>query len=538
MPIPEIQPAGIRIILIPWASLISVRSGTLNPMMGIEHRRESTAAGFLALLFAALLLLPCASAHADQTAYKNSAIRHLRKAVTPQRDESHLTRLAALQRLSDESLEELFLSMVEHDSWQMQVYAVLGLANLSDDGNVTPWLITQLDPLARNEILAISIDEKKLGPDQARTLIEWEGLEEPNRLALLAYLKSLGEPLEASDIEAMLDSSNEKVIAAALLILTWLGEEEAVDRINGIIAELPESRQFDILMTLVMFIERYQIEEAASWLDVLVTSNRMDGRFPELIQPGTATLLTIEPTAGIRHWKEWVGPSPKRRDQITAALMLLQVGAQPDPTQIGQLDDKDELVRTILNAADAVGSESKESPQRLIELNDLNHLRSTVIIPGVIKTLPDEQQKVVLNHFLDRLSVDSENPMNRMLAIEATERLLTLDPDSLLRRLQEAEDDGPLQESMLFGILQHRNPEAIESVRPIKQIGLSLPDSLALLIIAREADELTETQKRNLGLIASGGVLSEPLQVQASWLYLKHTDQLDDAMPQLIKQNP
>ena len=91
---------------------------------------------------------------------------------------------------------------------------------------------------------------------------------------------------------------------------------------------------------------------------------------------------------------------------------------------------------------------------------------------------------------------------------------------------------------MLFGILQHRNPEAIESVRPIKQIGLSLPDSLALLIIAREADELTETQKRNLGLIASGGVLSEPLQVQASWLYLKHTDQLDDAMPQLIKQNP
>lgn len=538
MPIPEIQPAGIRIILIPWASLISVRSGTLNPMMGIEHRRESTAAGFLALLFAALLLLPCASAHADQTAYKNSAIRHLRKAVTPQRDESHLTRLAALQRLSDESLEELFLSMVEHDSWQMQVYAVLGLANLSDDGNVTPWLITQLDPLARNEILAISIDEKKLGPDQARTLIEWEGLEEPNRLALLAYLKSLGEPLEASDIEAMLDSSNEKVIAAALLILTWLGEEEAVDRINGIIAELPESRQFDILMTLVMFIERYQIEEAASWLDVLVTSNRMDGRFPELIQPGTATLLTIEPTAGIRHWKEWVGPSPKRRDQITAALMLLQVGAQPDPTQIGQLDDKDELVRTILNAADAVGSESKESPQRLIELYDLNHLRSTVIIPGVIKTLPDEQQKVVLNHFLDRLSVDSENPMNRMLAIEATERLLTLDPDSLLRRLQEAEDDGPLQESMLFGILQHRNPEAIESVRPIKQIGLSLPDSLALLIIAREADELTETQKRNLGLIASGGVLSEPLQVQASWLYLKHTDQLDDAMPQLIKQNP
>ncbi|MDG2093770.1 MAG: hypothetical protein P8J89_00670 [Phycisphaerales bacterium] len=507
-------------------------------MMGIEYRSKFTVQAMLALIVTVFSFTWPMPVQADQTAYTKSAIRHLKKAVTPQRDESHLTRLAALQRLSDESLEELFLSLVEHDSWQMQVYAVLGLANLSEDGSVTPWLITQLDPLARNEILAISIDEKKLGPDQARTLIKWEDLEEPNRLALLAYLNSLGETLEIAEIEPMLDSSNEKVIAAALLILTWLGDAEAVDRIAEIIAELPESRQFDILMTLVMFIERYQIEEAASWLDVLVTSNRMDGRFPELIQPGTATLLTIEPTTGIRHWKEWVGPSPKRRNQITAALMLLQVGVGLDSDQTTELDGEDELVKTILSAANAIGSDSDDSPQRLIDLYDLNHLRSTVILPGVIKTLPEDQQITVLNHFLDRLSSDSENPMNRMLAIEATERLLTIDSDSLLRRLQEAEDDGPLQEAMLFGILQHRNPGALDTVRPIKQIGLSLPDALALLVIAREADELTETQQRNLGLIASGGVLSEPLQVQAAWLYLKHTDQLDDAMPQLVKQNP
>ena len=507
-------------------------------MMGIEYRSKFTVQAMLALIVTVFSFTWSMPVQADQTAYTKSAIRHLKKAVTPQRDESHLTRLAALQRLSDESLEELFLSLVEHDSWQMQVYAVLGLANLSEDGSVTPWLITQLDPLARNEILAISIDEKKLGPDQARTLIKWEDLEEPNRLALLAYLNSLGETLEIAEIEPMLDSSNEKVIAAALLILTWLGDAEAVDRIAEIIAELPESRQFDILMTLVMFIERYQIEEAASWLDVLVTSNRMDGRFPELIQPGTATLLTIEPTTGIRHWKEWIGPSPKRRNQITAALMLLQVGVGLDSDQTTELDGEDELVKTILSAANAIGSNSDDSPQRLIDLYDLNHLRSTVILPGVIKTLPEDQQITVLNHFLDRLSSDSENPMNRMLAIEATERLLTIDSDSLLRRLQEAEDDGPLQEAMLFGILQHRNPGALDTVRPIKQIGLSLPDALALLIIAREADELTETQQRNLGLIASGGVLSEPLQVQAAWLYLKHTDQLDDAMPQLVKQNP
>ena len=493
----------------------------------------------LGMLITLLVIASSTTTNADQSTYTDSAIRHLRKAVNPQRDDSHLTRLAALQRLSDESLEALFLPLVEHDSWQIQVYAVLGLANLSDDGNVMPWLITQLDPLARNEILAMAIDEQRLSTDQARTLIDWKGLEEANRLALLAYLKSTGEDIQPSEIMPMLESSNEKVIAASMLILTWLGDEKAVDSIMEVIAKLPQSRQFDILMTLIMFIERYEIEEAAAWLDAVITSNRMDGQFPELIQPGTATMLTVEPEKGVDHWKSWIGPTPKRRDQITAALMLLQVGAQLNDSDAEALDDDDELINAILKASNAVATKSSESPQLLAELYDLNHLRSTVIIPGVVKTLPEDQQAYILNHFLDRLAADSENPMNRMLAIEATERLLDIDPESLLLRLDQAEDDGSLQEAMLFGILQRKDgSKTLESVQNIKQIGLSLPDSLALLIIARESDELTDAQKRNLGLIASGGVLSEPLQVQAAWLYLKHTDQLDQTIPQLIKQKP
>ena len=137
-------------------TLANVPSATLNPMMGIEHRREFRVPGLLGLLVTVASMAWSTPLHADQSAYTSSAIRHLKKTVSPQRDDSHLTRLAALQRLSDESLEQLFLQLVEHDEWQIQVYAVLGLANLSDDGQVMPWLITQLDPLARNEILAIA----------------------------------------------------------------------------------------------------------------------------------------------------------------------------------------------------------------------------------------------------------------------------------------------------------------------------------------------------------------------------------------------
>ncbi|MEE2906316.1 MAG: hypothetical protein VX527_00640 [Planctomycetota bacterium] len=476
------------------------------------------------------------TAHGADPPNANSAFRHLKRTVTPQRDDSHLTRLTALRSLGDPTLEQLFLRLIQHDSWQIQVYAVLGLAELSEDGRVMPWLVTQINPAARDQVLAIAMDEQRLGPDEIRELTEWKGLQEANRVALLAYSLELGQPVRIEDVRPMTESTNEKVAAAAWLVMAWLGDQTALDHIDAMIQDLPETRQFDILLTIIMLINRYEIAEAADWLDQTLTKAREQNRFREMSLAGTSTLLILDSDRGLKHWRLEFGENPNRRNQITAALMLLQVGVALQTEDRSRLDVDDELIGSIVEAANAVAHDRGDTPQRLIELVDLNHVRSTTMIPGVIEALPPDQATVVLERFLDRMESESFTSVDQMLAIDATERLLELDGNAVLERLKVVKDDSPLQEAMLYGLLHKRNSNVLETVESLHQIGLSRPDALTLLLIARDSDSLDENQLRRLGLITSGGVLVEPLQVQAAWLYLKHTDTLEDAMTRLVPE--
>ena len=73
----------------------------------------------------------------------DAAIRCLRNAVESQPRGDHLALILALRQLSDESLRPLFLQLVEHLEWQVQVHAVLGLAEL-DQAAVQPY--AAIDP--------------------------------------------------------------------------------------------------------------------------------------------------------------------------------------------------------------------------------------------------------------------------------------------------------------------------------------------------------------------------------------------------------
>ncbi|MCH2132348.1 MAG: hypothetical protein MK116_01235 [Phycisphaerales bacterium] len=474
--------------------------------------------------------------HAADTDRSRIAIRHLKKAVTPQRDDSHLARLASLRSMRDASLERLFLRLLQHESWRIQVHAVLGLAELSDDGMVMPWLVTQVQPDARNQILAIAMDNNQLGTKEARDLVDWKDLEEANRLALLAYLRDLGEPVKPGDVQSMTESENEKVASAAWLILTWLGDPKAVQQIDTAIEELPETRQFDILLTMTMMIRRYEILEAAEWLNTTVAQLDEERTFPEVVVAGTDTLLSLDPDRGLERWRALFGENATRRRQIEAVLMLMHAGVALPQEDRSWIDTDDELIGAIVEANNAVADGRADAPQQLIELADLNHIRSMGLLPDAIERLPDEQARVVWTHFLQRLESDSYTEMDRVLAIEATERLLDLEPMFLLQQLQEATDDSPLQEALLAGLLRNRIDGSEETVENIRRIGLSRPDALALLLLARDRDTLDEADIRNLGYLASGGTLSDQFQAQAAWLYLKHMDKVEDAMSQLVPE--
>ena len=106
--------------------------------------------------------------------------------------------------------------------------------------------------------------------------------------------------------------------------------------------------------------------------------------------------------------------------------------------------------------------------------------------------------------------------------------------DREIKVLRDAEDDSMLQQTLLMGSLQSQHPELPRTIASLRRIGSSRPDSLALLLLARNGEQLSPSDLQQLGRIsAGGGQLTDTLQIQAAWLYLKHTDGLQAALVRL-----
>lgn len=155
--------------------------------------------------------------------------------------------------------------------------------------------------------------------------------------------------------------------------------------------------------------------------------------------------------------------------------------------------------------------------------------------------MPKEQSRTIYVYFINRLETPTRTAREldvRAQAISAMSNLTILDADVAAQLLLDSDDDSMKQQTLLIGALQGHSPELVEAARPIRRIGSSRPDSLALLLLARDGAGLKDQDVQQLGRIAAGGsMLGEMLQAQAAWLYLKHTGKLDEALVEVSGLN-
>ena len=130
-----------------------------------------------------------ASSRTDHTA---AALRKLKTATQQQRNGEHLANLSALRSLHDPALKPFFYNLVQHNNWSIQVHAVLGLAELSEDGRIDPWLVQQVSPLAREQLVIKSLSESLLSLDGIKSLLDWSLLEPAQHFYLLLIFTQEG----------------------------------------------------------------------------------------------------------------------------------------------------------------------------------------------------------------------------------------------------------------------------------------------------------------------------------------------------------
>jgi hypothetical protein len=286
---------------------------------------------------------------------------------------------------------------------------------------------------------------------------------------------------------------------------------------------------------------RYNLTALVPWITGVVSAPDIDR---ELAYRSAFALLMLDGEAGLKAWRAFLGNEPSFSHRVRCGTLLLACGnkaplAAYEALAPAPLGDDEQLLARIIDTGQAISSASDPSTA-LIALLDVGHLKTSLWAMEYLKELPAAQSRPVYEHLIDRMREPRDEWTDGTAqVVESTARLFEIDHDAVVSRLQTAQDDSPLQQAILLGLFETTAPEAGAAAGRLPRIGSGQADSLALLLVVKHTTTLHDEQKAQLGLIAAGGGrVSDILQVQAAWLYLKRTGQLDRALASVSAKSP
>ncbi|MHC4416005.1 MAG: hypothetical protein ACYS0G_12045 [Planctomycetota bacterium] len=484
----------------------------------------------LALVPAVLLLV--APAAGDRAV--EASIRHLRSAVVPRRDGGHLVLLSSLRQLRDPTLRPLFFQLAQHEDPLVRIHAILGLAETDESGHVDTWLIRQLDaPEAQFAVITSALDSGLMDGTGIVELLGGEELAPRSRVLLWAALVARGEPVDRPALARLADNPSLTTAGLAAGVLAQVGDDKgAFASYGGRVAALSKSKRTEHLLEMFGLIRDYELSSVLEWVIEAIDDPDAD---PQLVANGIATALALDPARGVALWSRALEKDPPYSTRVRYTLLLLEAGPKVPVSAYDHLPAGDELIDRMVRAGKA-NSGSEDPAEPLIELLKLGHLNTSRWAMSVTEELNDEQAARVYLHLMDSVEGDANGREERVeWAITATGGLFKIDADAVAGRLAGAEDDGLTQQAILLGLLESRSPAAGEAARRVKRIGFGRADCMALILIAKHAAQLSNEESHDLGILASGGGRVSPLlQVQAAWLYLKHTARIEQALAEIF----
>jgi len=493
----------------------------------------------IAILTFAMTTSPCWSYGGSYGSdHSEAALRQLHRATKTQRNGEHLLSLSALRTLRDPDLRPFFHQFSQHPDWAVQVHAVLGIAELSDDNTVDPWLIQQIAPTAREHVIAQALDDGLFQKEQIEVLLNWPLLETAPRLLLLADLQQISN--STKNTEMLKNLANNTDLSVAMFAALLSGDKKSIENTTQGLRRATSADRTNSLQNTFRLIRQYKLNNANLWLLSLLEQNAVTLTDQERYW-ALFTLLTIDKEQGLESWHRAFPTEPERREQVKFLLLLLESGVTPTTKQIERLriDIEDPLLGLMVRAGNVnadVATITQEDAKALVELVERGHRAST---EWAFRIVEDRLPNSLAGFFYKTLSTipESSNARRNAVAVKAFVRLITLSPDSAWNILRKAKDDSDQQQLLLLAMLQIADEEIVEEASKLRRIGLNKSDIMTLLLVARGASPLQENDQEYLGIIAAGGGhLSPALETQAAWLYLKRLGLADKALAAVRSQ--
>ena len=464
--------------------------------------------------------------------FSDPAVRELRRSLMPQADGSHLLRLLSLRTLEDAALEPLFDHLSQHESWLMQVHGVLGLAELDSSRCIDPKRILDCDARAREAILANAIDLEILCHEARDALLKDHKLEPIPEMLLMGEAALAGHSLESSKLESYLRDDDLRIASFAGVLLAANGSNAGLKELERRVLALPARQQPDHWQWILDALHQYECTASIPWIQEQIRKDLFDR---DTRYWSIHCIISLDVRVGLHEIRNALRDDDSNRNQIQLGTLLLEAADDLPPEAYLLLTGEHPLIDGIQNLGQAIAN-GQTSGDAYCALLRLGHVRTSNLILDRFDHETSDIQDQICRFLLDEsLQSDLGRPEKISQAISVLNHFCEVAPDRILQWLLEAEDDSLEQEIILMAILNDRAPWALDPVRSIRRIGTNRADSLALLVIARNAEELQPEELEQLSLLASGGGrISVSLQMQAAWLHIKHSGRADMVLPAII----
>lgn len=472
-----------------------------------------------------------ASAQYDAKPY-DIAVRHLDRAVTPQRNGSHMPLLGALRQLDDPTLLPLFTALLESDDPGIEVHCMLGMTELSPERRMRPDAVLALQaPEARSVVIERGVSDSLLDVPAMHKLLQSDALTPLEQTWLLAKLVADKQAVDVAQLRALSADKDIDIAGLATWLLVELGDPSAVAAYEQRLAALTPAARNAHLREMFAAMRQYRLSGQVHWVTRRLQESDVDS---EVVYDGLYALLSVDTAAAIPIWRQHLGTNPSTSQSVRFALLLLSADKPAPLAEFDRLPAGEPLLDRLiaLGRAKAGGGDVAAA---LIQLIDIGHALTARFAIEQARKLPPADAARVLTHVIRSVPGERRGEADRAdRALTATSALFEIDPDAVAALLAEAPEDSLWQESMLIGLLSADSPRAGTLASTVQRIGTSRADSLALILIAKHADTLPNDDLRQLALVAAGGgKVSDALQAQAAWLYVRHSGNVDRALKQL-----
>lgn len=492
------------------------------------------------------LVLPGpAVALADTTGDVAEAAEYLfARCTTVDRRGTHNLLLKAVRHMDDPATRPLFAQLAGSDHPILKIHGILGLAETSPDKQVDLALIAQIDdPAVQSTVITAAMDDKLLGNDQARQLLDWDGLADEVKVLVAARLIEAGEFDDTELLHGALTGSTKLGGGAlAALLLMQLEDPAGGEHLRTVVDTSDDPQRDTVRAMLLQTALRHNLTRAAAWASGVA---REPGVNPALGLLALRTALRFGEPGAETLWLEMYDraeDSPAGR--VRLALTALHLSPWLDPSLFEVLQQsQDPVLHAVGLAGWRIASGSSDVADPVAALLEFGHPMINNWALGYAREhASDLDAQIILLGLVLAYEHSPQRGKARRLdeAIQAVQALFEHDPDAAAKLLRpiltEPSTDKLLAQAILLGLIRTRSTDAVAVVVGIEdQLNSADAKGLALLLRARSDRTLDEQQMNDLALLArGGGRLEDSLRIQTAWHYLKRTGQAQQMLDRVL----